>query len=275
MVDLTSPDGAVKVRLGDVAIPSYFVPNQFHPREGDVYDLDAQAQMTVANYRTGQEFAALYGEARFKRVCASMSPAQNSPVVLHDYIPEQVPAVRVSEGQLSSQCAGGKVDQLAFVYAKTALFQGFWQALTLGSYLAPAGQIGLARTVLVRAAQSFRLSPQWVQYQAKMDQDALVYQRARQQARLRVLSRQVAEMEMRMHGMRSEVNAFERQQGRQAAQVEKWGNLLTGVTPAADPLGNPRSVWTGPKSNYWTNGVGKVINSDTAPGPGWQPLTTR
>ena len=56
MVDMTSPDGKINIRLGDLAIPTYFLPNQFH-HEGEVYDLGAQAQGRVARYRTGQEFA--------------------------------------------------------------------------------------------------------------------------------------------------------------------------------------------------------------------------
>jgi hypothetical protein len=36
MVDLTSPDGKINVRLGDMAIPVYFVPDQLHSREGQI-----------------------------------------------------------------------------------------------------------------------------------------------------------------------------------------------------------------------------------------------
>lgn len=42
-----------------------------------------------------------------------------------------------------------------------------------------------------------------------------------------------------------------------------------------DPLGNPRDVWTGTKSRYWTNGTGVVINSDDPPGGGWQQMQVR
>lgn len=108
-----------------------------------------------------------------------------------------------------------------------------------------------------------------------MDQQALDYQRARQQGRLRQLSQQVAEFEMKMQSMKNQVSSFERQQSRQAAQVESFGNILTGITPTTDPLGNPRDVWTGPKNGYWTNGTGQVINSDTSPGAGWQQLHPR
>jgi len=73
MVDIQSPDGRIDVRLRDVAIPSYFVPNQLHPREGEIYDLGAQAQLTVARYRSAQEYVGLYAESRGSRASAPCS----------------------------------------------------------------------------------------------------------------------------------------------------------------------------------------------------------
>ena len=58
---------------------------------------------------------------------------------------------------------------------------------------------------------SFKLSPQWVQYQKRMDQ---------------------------------------RQHSRQAAQMESFDNILTGITPTMDLLGNPRDVWTAGNSLF-------------------------
>ena len=79
MVDLQSPDGAIEIRLGDVAIPSYTVPNQFHAQEGEVYDLGAQARLIVARYRTGPEFAVLYSHARFGSECRTRRMTRPMP----------------------------------------------------------------------------------------------------------------------------------------------------------------------------------------------------
>jgi len=273
MVDIQSPDGRIDVRLRDVAIPSYFVPNQFHSREGEIYDLGAQAQLTVARYRGAEEYAQLYARSRFQSVCGELAlqPTESAAPV-KDFLPEDVAPLRSSIGQITYRCQSGQASRVAYVYARTSLYQGLWQVQTLASFIAPAAQVDLARTVLRRASESFRLNPQWVQYQKRMDQQALDYQRARQAQRRRQLSQQVAEFEMKMQSMKNQVSAFERQQARQAAQVTSFGNILTGITPTVDPLGNPRDVWTGPKSGYWTNGSGQVINSDLSPGPGWQQM---
>jgi len=87
MVDIQSPDGRVNVRLRDVSIPSYFVPNQSHPREVEIYYLGAQAQLTVARYRSGQEYAALYAKSLFKTACQSLTTQQSAaPAPLKDFL---------------------------------------------------------------------------------------------------------------------------------------------------------------------------------------------
>jgi hypothetical protein len=275
MIDLVSPDGGTNIRLGDVAIPAYFVPNQLH-KEGEVYDLGAQGQLTVARYRSGQEYAAAYGQSRFKAICANVSPQPiDSAPAVRDYVPDEITPQKSSQGQTSYQCGSGPDAKASYVYARTSLYQGFWTVPTLGSIVAPASHLTLARAILLRCSQSFQINPEWRQHQKQLDQEALVYQRERQQNRRRELSRQVAEFESRMQNMQNQVNSFERGQARQGAQVESFGNTLTGITPTVDPLGNTRNVWTGPKNGYWTNGAGQVINSDLSPGAGWQPLQPR
>jgi len=272
MIDLLSPDGRINIRLGDVSIPAYSVPNQSH-REGEIYDLGAQAQLTVAHYRTGQEFADAYGQSRFKSVCATLrSEPVDSEAPVRDFIPDEIAPLKSSAGQAAFLCGAGREPRTAYVYAKTSLYQGFWTLHGLASFSAPADQVAVARAVLLRCSQSFQINPEWTQRQKQLDQEALAYQRQRQENRRRQISMQVAQFEASMQRMQNQVNFFEHGQARQASQVEGWGNTLTGITPTVDPYGNPRNVWTGPKNGYWTNGNGQVVNSDLSPGAGWQPL---
>jgi hypothetical protein len=271
MVEIQSPDGRTQVRIGDVAIPAYFVPNQLHSKEGDIYDLGQQAQMIVARYRPGADFARLYALSRFTSVCKTLSPQTiDSAPQMRDYIPQEVAPVQSSASHVAYRCDSGRQEKIAYAYARTSLFEGLWQVTALGSYLAPANRVDLARTVLLHASESFRLMPAWKQSQAGMDAKGLEYQRARQQQRRTQLAQQVQAFENQMSSMRNQVSAFQR---RQAAQAASWGNMLTGITPTTDPLnGATRDVWTGPKSGYWINGLGEVSNSNDSPGAGWRPL---
>ncbi|MGA7920952.1 MAG: hypothetical protein WCA38_14920 [Candidatus Acidiferrales bacterium] len=274
MVDLTSPDGKTNVRLGDVSIPSYSVPTQFHAREGEVYDLGAQAQMIVARYRSGPEFAILYSHARFYRVC--QNPAADASDVdfsLPDYWPADSNYSRTSTGQIAYHCSGDQGPRVAFAFARTSNYGTLWQVPTLGSFIAPPENVAFAKNVLLHCAQSFQVNPSWIEYQKKMDADGLQYQRVRQQQRLAALGQQVRQFEAQMQSMRNQVGAFESRQNAQAAQVEGFTQALRGVTPTIDPLtGGAREVWTGPNSQYWTNGLGQVVNSNSQPPGNWHQL---
>ena len=276
MVDLKSPDSKVNVRLGEVSIPAYALPNQYHPREGEFVDLGAQAQLTVANYHTGQQYAEKYAESRFKELCHSLTPdAHAASISIPDYLPPD-PAIKSSStGEASYQCNSGAGRMIVFVYAKTNLGEGLWTVRTLVSYVAPPEQASLATDVAQRCVRSFRLNPQWLSHQDQMDAAALDYQRQRQAGRVRQIQMQVAQFEQSMKAMQQQVASFERGQQRSAAQSEEWGNILTGITPTVDPLGNRRDVWTGTKSRYFENGRGTIINSDVVPpGGGWTELKT-
>ena len=273
MIDLKSADSRTNIRLGDLSIPTYAIPNQFHSREGDIVDLGAQAQETVARYRSGQEFAEMYGRARFRDVCRSLRlqpAAAEAPVKKQ---PEPAGALRVSDGQALYQCDTAQGPRVAYVYTRTVLYQGFWQAPAIASFITTPDRVAETRAILLHGSQSFALAAQWIQYQRRMDDMGLQYQIARQQGRRQALAQQVQEFQAQMQSMRNQVSAFERRQDAQASQVASWGNVLTGVTPTIDPLtGASHQVWTGAKSGYWINGRGETVNSDVSPGAGWRQL---
>ena len=276
MVDLVSPDGSTNVRFGDVSIPTYTLPNQFHQREGEVYDLGAQAQMVVERYRSGPEYAVLYEQARFAKTCRNpQADSQDSEFSVQDFVPLDSTVAQSSGGQTAFRCEAGSGARVAFAYAKTALAGNIWQATTVVSYFAPPDQIAAVRDIVTHCAKSFQLNPQWIEYQKQKDAEGLEYQRIRQQGRIDGLKIQMQQFAAKMQAMQNQVNAFERRQNAQAAQVESFTNALVGITPTTDPLtGENRQVWTGPKSNYWVNGLGQVVNSTNAPAAGWRQLQT-
>jgi hypothetical protein len=278
MLDLVSPDGRIQVRLGDVAVPTYVLPSQFHEREGEIYDLGAQAQMVVAKYHAGPDFVVLYSHARFHQLCRNpRGQANATELSLPVIAPSDVPPQQASNGQITYRCdappGSGAADAEAYAWARTSLYGSIWGASPLASYFAPANQAALARAVLLHAARSLVLNPEWIQYQKRMDAQGLEYQRARQQQRMAALSQQVRQFEAQMQAMRQQVASFERHQAAQAAQVESFTNVLNGITPTIDPMtGQARTVWSGPAAHYWANGLGDVINSNSQPGPSWHEI---
>jgi hypothetical protein len=275
MVDLTSPDGRVNVRLGDLSIPAYTTPNPYHPREGEVYDLGAQAQLIVAKYRTGPEFAVNYSHVRFYRDCPdATADAADVDFSMPDYLPTdgeptQGQAMQTSTGQIAYKCAGGQ--RVVYAFARTTQTGAIWTVPTLGSFASPLDRIATARAVLRHCAETFRLNPEWIEKQKQMDAYALAYQRARQQQRMQQLAQQVQQFEASMQAMRDQVSAFERREKSFDDQFQSFDQALRGVTPTIDPYtGEAREVWTGPKMNYWTNGT-SVVNATEGPA-GWRQM---
>jgi hypothetical protein len=279
MVDMTSPDGRINVRLGDVAVPTYVLPVPNHEREGETYDLGAQAQMVVARYRSGPEYVVRYSHARFRELCRNPAgvPA-GEPLTLANLVPDTVAPDESSSGQISYRCApaaaaGVEQSAIAYAWARTALFKSLWGVGPLASFYAPGDQADMARTVLRHSWQSLTLNPQWKEYQKRLDAEGLDYQRARQQQRMAALSAQVQQFEARMQAMRQQVASFERHQAAQAAQVESFSNVLNGVTPTMDPMtGQARTVWTGPAGRYWVDGLGNVVNANAQPGASFHEI---
>ncbi|MBV8207551.1 MAG: hypothetical protein JO041_12215 [Acidobacteria bacterium] len=273
MVDLKSPDGRINYRIGDVAIPSYTLPNPYHPREGEVYDLGAQAQMVVANYRTGPEFAALYSQTRFREVCRNpVGDQANNGFSPPDYVPATVRPEQVSAGQIAYRCESAQGPETVVAWAKTGRTGQIWGAETV-SYVVPPDRAAALQAIIVHSVGSLRFNPQWLEYQKRMDDEGLNYQRIRQQQRREQLNQQMQQFEAKMRSWQNQVNAFERHQQAQAAQVEDFTNALNGITPTYDPLtGQARQVWSGTRNGFWVNGQGTVLNSDVTPGSGWRQL---
>jgi hypothetical protein len=267
MVNLKSPDGQIEIRFGDVSVPSYTPPNPYHAREGEVYDLGAQAQMVVEHYRTGPEYAVMYSHSRFAHQCKNpQAPSSMPDFSFPDAIP--VHGDQVSAGQIAYLCQTDSGQKMALTYVKTVLAGQLWQVPTVVSLIAPADRLDFARSIAAHSSQTFHLNQQWIAYQQQMDAEGMQYQRLRQQRRRDDLGRQVQQFEARMHAMQNQVNAFERHQAAFQGQVDQFSNALNGLTPTTDPLtGENRTVWTGTQDHYWANGLGQVVNSHDRPSP--------
>lgn len=276
MVDMHSPDGKISIRLGDLSVPVYTVPSQFHSREGEVYDLGAQGQLIVARYHTGPEFAALYSQARFNSVCSNPQPdASASEFTPPNYLPDDAGVKQSSTGQITYRCVSNGEPRVAFAYVKTSNYGALWAVPDVVSYIAAPDDVSSARDILRHCAQSFHITPEWLQYKARMDAEGLEYQRQRQAGRMRQLQQQQQEFEARMQAMKNQANAFEQHMSQERSQFQQMDDVINGVTPTTDPLtGETRKVWTGTQSNYWVNGLGQVVNSNSNPAPNqnWHEL---
>ena len=271
-VDLRSPDGNIILRFDDANVPPYVLPGPNKPPEGRPYKKPFQFQMMVEKYRTAPSFAETYGKSRFKSVCQTMTSKASSwkptlPPLVTSSNPDQS-----SDGAVDFDCQTSAGPKLASVFIHTALFAkpGFWQADPILSAVTTPDLMPLAQSVLQHAMDSFQIYPEWQAHQKQMTQEGLAmvqrdFQTFRAQTR--------AQMESFSKSMNQQVSGFERQQQASQAQSTNWGNILTGLTDTHDPLtGENFQVWTGPKSNYYVDGLGNKVNATNNPGGSYREL---
>jgi hypothetical protein len=79
--------------------------------------------------------------------------------------------------------------------------------------------------------------------------------------------------QQRTAAMNQQVAGYYAKQNAQAQQVSSWGEMLTGLVTVSDPkTGSQFQIFSGPKSNYYVNGLGTKINSNISPGPDFHQL---
>lgn len=239
MVSIKSADGRIELRIGDVTIPGYTTPSKYRPHEGQVYSLGAEAQLVIAKYRTGQQFAVVYSNARFGSVCQN---PQKLPKHIHfgmpDYSPIDSTRKHVSAGQVAWLCQTSDGARVALTFTRTVDAGQVWSVLTMVSLLAPPDQLQQARDIALKCVRSLKLKPKWIAYQHDMDREGLEYLRGRQGRRSWCWPSIQSQFESRMRAMQEEVNAFEQHQlvGGSLGQMGVIAQVLNGVAPTADPL---------------------------------------
>ncbi len=271
-VDLRSPDGNIIIRFDDANVPPYVLPGPNKPAEGQPYKKPFQFQMMVEKYRTAPSFAETYGKSRFKSVCQTMTSKPSSwkptlPPMVTSLNPNQS-----SDAALDFDCQTSAGRKLASVFVHTALYakSGFWQADPILSAVTTPDLMPLAQSVLQHAMDSFQIYPQWQAHQNQMTQEGLEMVGRDFQT---FLAQTRAQMQAFSNSMNQQVSGFERQQQASQAQSTGWGNILTGLTDAHDPLtGQNFQVWTGPNANYYVDGLGNKANANSNPGGSFREL---
>ena len=266
MMDARSLDGKIIMRIDDANVPPYKLPALNTGREGQPYAKPQQFQMMVMRYREGQSYAEVYARHRFSSVCTKMT--QRKP----DWTPAMPVDWRVgsnvksTEGNIAYDCESSDGPRMAEVYARTVLYPnpGFWVVDPIISIIAAPNQVASAEAMAQHMIESWHKNPEWEQKQQQITQMGLNQIRAGFQQFMQQMQVYHA---ARTAEMNQQVAHFEARQNAQAQQVSSWGEMLTGLQTLSDPqTGKTFEVFSGPKSNYYTNGLGVTVNSNISPG---------
>jgi hypothetical protein len=272
MMGARSLDGKVIILISDASIPPYVLPGPYTGREGQPYTKPQQFQMVVSRYQEPEPYAELYAKHRFSDTCTTMTAAAA------DWKPT-IPAKwndgngRSAAGLVSYNCATSDGPRTASVFSVNTLFSGqgysYWVAMPISILCAP-DRCEQARAMTQHMIDSWEKNPQWVQYQNQMTQVGL--------QQIRASFGQFMQQMQQFHqqftqSMNQQVSGYYARQDAQARQVSSWCDNINGLTNVTDPkTGAKFQVFSGPKSNYYTNGLGVKVNSNVSPGPPFYQL---
>jgi len=195
-----------------------------------------------------------------------------------DWTPEMLPAwkddpglTKATEGTVSYDCDTSDGPRIVTVYVRTALNtnDGLWFVTPI-SIISTADRAELAHSVVQHMINTWEKNPQWVHYQNQVTQMGL--DQIRKGFQQLMSQMQAYHHEQRTAAMNQQVARFEAHQSAQQQQVSSFGEALTGLQTVSDPMtGSQFQVFSGPKANYYVNGV--KVNFNVSRGLGFHQLT--
>lgn len=271
MMDIRSLDAKIIFRIDDPNVPPYALPGPSTGHNGERYFKPQQFQMIVSDFRDGKSYAELYAKHRFSSVCTTMTPRTA------DWTPTMPPAWQDnsnehSAGAVSYDCPTTDGPRIVTVFVRNTLFRqsNFWVVDPVISVIATPAGTPLAHSMIQHMIDSWRVNPQWKQYQDRMTQIGLNQIRA---SFGQFMQQMQAFHQSFTESMNRQVAGFEAHQAAQAHQVSQWAEILNGQQTVTDPqTGSTFQVFSGPKANYYENGLGVKVNSNISPGPDFHQL---
>lgn len=179
-VDIESPDGSIRISIGDAQIPAFTEPVWGFP-QGTWYSAGYGIQMQVRRFVPGESFAAEYVTRRFERgssrvrVTASRSrPGDARPPGSYTPYPYSAGWVSTMEsaGEVWFACGGASGTWQGYWFVRTRLTRAFetrlWNVQHIYGYVAAPERCDEAASVLEHAVRTFSVSPGWQQMQQSL-----------------------------------------------------------------------------------------------------------
>ncbi|HLK59764.1 MAG TPA: hypothetical protein VKU00_24600, partial [Chthonomonadaceae bacterium] len=185
-VEATSPDGAIRVQLGDARIPTFTMPNvvlaQGGFREGSWYSPGYGVNLLVMRYQPGAQFARYHAQhamlqgATDVRFTRQQDRADTTYALNRIYAQfgQAGTAVHLDAGETAFQYSNHGLPMQGYCFAGTlstqvqGSFGGLWQVPHLCTYLAPQGREAEAQAVMQRMVATYRIDPDWANRNAQI-----------------------------------------------------------------------------------------------------------
>jgi hypothetical protein len=285
---MASPDGQIRVTVGDSNIPIYTQPSPMLAsaglREGGYYMIGDGTKMEIRRYISGQQYVYSYVEAFVRRQCSDLRINSNNvrPDLAATFTQfahnEGATSAQLTAGDASFTCIlNGNAVQGKYIVVTALLAPGMtplWAVYRLYGYIAPAARQEDAVKVVTQAVQSWKFNPQWEAQQrgtanAAVQQDNMRSQQIRSRALQAIAEDQRQTSETITKG-------YEQRQKVYDEISRKRENSILGTLDIVDPqTGSSYKVSNYGDYHYLSNdGYIYSTNSANSPGPNLRELIT-
>jgi hypothetical protein len=273
VVTLRSPGAATQMILGDSDAITYTTMTMlrmhlgFH--EGMLTDVGGDP-MWILNYRSGQQFAATYGQRLLAQQCQNvrLATVRNRPEAVTN--PQQsyagVPQTATA-GDAFFTCEKDGHRLEAYFFSQTNMTgnpqQGaIWNAQNTFGFLAPEGHGTAAGLIIAHIIGSAKTDQNWLAAQLKVAGEVARASAARADAVLDQTAQSINS------------TFIETQRDATVSQLE-FGRLISGFDEYQTAGGETKTVPYAAANNWWSNSKGQTLGTQgpAAPGLDWQKMT--
>jgi hypothetical protein len=266
-IEVSSPDGQIRITAGDAEIPIFMEPFSFMGityREGTWYQAGYGNNYYIRSYVKGTPFAREYVQGKLARGCSDLAFVQEGTRDRQDTVGAMnaVLAEWASLGIYASLTAGetaftcrsnGQLLQ-GYYFASTGLARtqvgNWWRPQYFFGYTASSGNEWVAQTTLEQMLRSYQVNQVWARMQSQtIARSAGIVARTNQQ----------------ISGI---INDAYRT--RVVAQDRMWGlaaNARRGVDEWLDPHTGRQMTLESGSNYYWVDNRGMILGTDTSTYP--------
>jgi hypothetical protein len=285
---MASPDGQLRVTVGDSNIPIYTEPTPMLAsaglREGGYYMIGDGTRMEIRRYIAGQKYVYSYVEAFVRRQCDDVRIVSNNvrPDLAAKFTQfarnEGANTAQLTAGDAVFTCSlNGNAVQGKYIAVTALLAPGqspLWAVYRLYGYISTSARQEDAIKVVTEAVQSWKFNPQWEAQQrgtanAAVQQDNMRSQQIRSRALQAIAEDQRQTSEIITKG-------YEQRQKIYDEISRKRENAILGTLDVVDPQTGSRFKVSNYGDYHYLSNEGYIYstNSANSPGPNLRELIT-
>ncbi len=286
-LSVVSPDGQIRVSIGDASIGIFAVPNPAFARfqrEGSTQAIGDGTQLHLHRYLPAPQFIRGYVEKTVARGCGAPqigSTDQRSDLAnaaAQEARSKGAASPHVTAAGIQFTCNAGGAQLSGYYAAATILvhsgMSSVWYVSPLFGYIAPPERLKEAEEVTYHALQSMGINAQWQQMENQRAGEAVARDNEHAAEIQAAARKSIAENEQKT----SDMIAKGYQQRSQAYDeiARRRENAILGTVDVVDPNTGRQYKIDNYSDYHWMNSDGVVAGTrtDTAPGSDWQKMIT-